>query len=203
MPFGAQNAPAIFQRLVNRVLSGLPRQYGLCSSTWAEHLDQIKEPFELLEKANLTIKPAKYEFGKARVTYLGKIVGRWQVYSIQAKVEAVCNFSVPANFLELQRFLGMASYYRVFCRNATVVALLTDLISSKVPSQWSEASEQAFDNTTALLVQAPVLIAPRFDKCFSVSVDASDRRAGAVLLQTGPDRVEHPVCYFSKTFNRH
>ena len=27
--------------------------------------------------------------------------------------------------------------------------------------------------------------------------------AGAVLLHLGPDGVKHPVCYFSKKFNRH
>ncbi len=48
MPFGVQNAPATFQRLVNRVLSGLIRWEAylddivLYSSSWNEHLAQIK-----------------------------------------------------------------------------------------------------------------------------------------------------------------
>ena len=29
----------------------------------------------------------------------------------------------------------------------------------------------------------------------------SDRGAGAVLLQSGADEIQHPVCYFSKKFN--
>ncbi len=48
MPFGDRNAPATFQRLVNQVLSGLIGceayldDIVLYSSSWSEHLAQIK-----------------------------------------------------------------------------------------------------------------------------------------------------------------
>ncbi len=48
MPFGVRNAPTTFQRLVNRVLSGLIGcesyldDIVLNSSSWSEHLAQIK-----------------------------------------------------------------------------------------------------------------------------------------------------------------
>lgn len=82
MPFGVRNAPATFQQLVNRVLSGLSGceahldDVVLFSSSWTEHLDQIRELFVRLAEANLTINLAKCKFGKATVTYLGKVVGR-------------------------------------------------------------------------------------------------------------------------------
>ena len=36
-----------------------------------------------------------------------------------------------------------------------------------------------------------------------MAVDASDVGAGSVLLQEDDNGVDHPVCYFSKTFNKH
>ncbi len=33
-------------------------------------------------------------------------------------------------------------------------------------------------------------------------MDASDVGAGAVLLQEDKDEIDHPICYFSKKFNR-
>ena len=48
-----------------------------------------------------------------------------------------------------------------------------------------------------------MLQAPDFSRPFNLAVDASDVGAGAVLLQRGPDNVEHPVCYFSRKFNSH
>ena len=38
---------------------------------------------------------------------------------------------------------------------------------------------------------------------FKVEVDASAHGAGAVLLQDDVHGIEHPVCYFSKKFNKH
>ena len=46
-------------------------------------------------------------------------------------------------------------------------------------------------------------MAPDFDKCFKLAVDASDVGIGAVLLQEDNNGIDHPVCYFSKKFNKH
>ncbi|KAI2646146.1 Retrovirus-related Pol polyprotein [Labeo rohita] len=190
MPFGVRNAPATFQRLVNRVLSRLSGCVAylddviLYSSSWADHLVTIRELFVRLTEASLTLNLAKCEFGKATVTYLGKVVGNGQVRPIEAKIESICAFPVPANRRELRRFLGMAGYYRGFCQNfASIVAPLTDLISTKVPFEWTTVSQQAFDGAKALLASAPVLVAPDFSQPFCLAVDASETGVGAVLLQ--------------------
>ncbi|KAL7867986.1 hypothetical protein SRHO_G00093700 [Serrasalmus rhombeus] len=144
------------------------------SATWRDHINQIKELFARLSAANLTINLAKCEFGKARVTYLGKVVGGGQVRPVEAKVEAVCNFPVPGTRRELRRFLGMAGYYRAFCKNfASVTAPLTNLLSPKVQFQWSSSCQEAFDNAKLLLATSPVLQAPNFDRPFCLAVDAS------------------------------
>ena len=51
-------------------------------------------------------------------------------------------------------------------------------------------------------MSAPVLLAPDFDKAFKLAVDASDVGAGGVLLQEDSNGVDHPVCYFSRKFNK-
>lgn len=210
MPFGLRNAPATFQRLINKVLSGLSNceayldDVVLYSSSWSDHLAQIRELFVRLTAASLTLNLSKCEFGKATVTYLGKIVGNGHVRPIEAKIESICAFPVPTSRKELRRFLGMTGYYRGFCPNfASLVAPLTDLVSTKVSFNWTNVSQQAFDGAKALLASAPVLVAPDFSQPFCLAVDASDTGAGAVLLQKRPDGVEHPVCYYSKKFNVH
>ena len=52
------------------------------------------------------------------------------------------------------------------------------------------------------MVNEPVLAAPNFDVVFKLAVDASDVAAGSVLLQEGEDGIDHPVCYFSRKFNK-
>ena len=209
MPFGMCNAPATFQRLVNTVLAGVPNctayldDLVVYSSNWSEHLSTLKEVFQRLAKANLTLNLAKCEFGKATITYLGKEVGRGQVRPLEEKVAAISAYPAPTTRRELRRFLGMAGYYRGFCRNfSVVVAPLTSLLSPASPFTWSESCQNAFDSVKTLLCSSPVLSAPNFDKGFKLEVDASAVGAGAVLLQEDDSGLDHPICYFSRKFSK-
>lgn len=49
----------------------------------------------------------------------------------------------------------------------------------------------------------PVLAAPDFARSFKSELYASAYGAGAVLFQEYYRGIDHPVCYFSKTFNKH
>lgn len=210
MPFGLKNAPATFQRLMNRVVSGLEGcsvyldDLVIYSDTWHSHLQRIRALFDRLAEAHLTINLAKCEFAMATVTYLGHVVGQGCVAPVQAKVLAVEKYPQPTTKKELQRFLGLVGYYRSFCKNfSTVVFPLTELLKAKAHFEWSPECQQAFENVKCLLCSSPVLAAPRFDRTFVLQVDASQVGAGAVLLQEDDQRVVRPVSYFSRKFNRH
>lgn len=87
----------------------------------------------------LTLNLAKCEFGKATVTYLGRQVGQGQVRPVEAKVTAVKDCAAPSTRSALRRFLGMAGYYRSFCRNfSTIAQPLTALTSPKVDFVWTK-----------------------------------------------------------------
>lgn len=128
MPLGLCNAPATFQRLVNKVLSGLPncRAYLddiIYTNEWTEHLATFREVCEHLAAASLTLNLAKCEFGRGTILYLGQQVGGGRVCPADAKIKAINAFPVPKNRNELRRFLGMAGYYRRFCKNFSSVAV--------------------------------------------------------------------------------
>lgn len=122
MSFGLRNAPATFQRLMNRVIAGLKGcavyLYDLViySDTWSEHLCRIRALFDRLAVANLTVNLSKCEFAKATVTYLGKVVGQGHIRPVRAKVIAIDRFPTPTTKKELMRFLGMVGFYRGFCQ---------------------------------------------------------------------------------------
>ena len=208
MPFGLRNAPATFQRMMNSVLRGVNNcetyldDVLAFNDTWLEHINTLKQIFQRLGEANLTLNLSKCEFGCATVTYLGKQVGQGQVRAVDAKVQAVLDFPVPKTRRELRRFLGMAGYYRGFCKNfAAVTAPLTSLTSIKRVYNWSPACQLAFESCKALLCSTPVLAAPDFTKPFKLEVDASACGAGGVLLQEDHQGIDHPICYYSKKFN--
>ena len=210
MPFGMKNSPATFQRLVNRLISNLDgcKAYIddaiIYSEEWQQHLQIIRIFFDRLSEAKLTVNLAKSEFCHANLTFLGHIVGQGQVKPVEAKVEAISDFPVPTCKRQLMRFLGMAGYYRKFCNNFSVIAEpLTNLLGKRVKYIWTDDCQKSFDKLKAILKSSPVLLAPSFDREFKLAVDASDVGAGSVLLQEDDNGVDHPVCYFSKKFNKH
>lgn len=143
MAFGMRNAPATFQCLMHQVLSGVKNceayldDVVIYLASWEDHLNSLNQVFSRLSEASLTINLVKCEFAKAVFTYLGKNVGQGQVRLVEEKVAAILDFTLPANKRELRRFLGMAGYYRSFCKNfASVVALLTNLLSTSRKFVW-------------------------------------------------------------------
>ncbi len=81
----------------------------------------------------------------------------------------------------------MASNYRKFIKNFTKIAApLTNLLKkSAMTYEWEGACDKAFETLKGILVKAPVLKLPDFDKDFEIHSDASDFAIGEVLVQEG------------------
>ena len=207
MPFGMKNAPATFQRMVNKLVRDIDGCEGyiddvvIFSDNWSDHIRQIERFFQIMREAKLTINLMKSEFGKATVKCLGHIVGQGQVRPLDAKIQTIVKFPIPTSRKELARFLGMAGYYRNFCLNfSDIAAPLTNLLSKKVKFVWTDDCQMAFDKVKLLLQKSPVLKSPDYEKPFKLIIDSSDVGTGSVLVQEASDGLDHPVSYFSKKF---
>jgi hypothetical protein len=75
MPMGLSNSAPVFERLMERVLSGLTWKTSLVylddiiifSRTCENHLANLREVFERLKEAHLKLSPKKYHFFKTKV----------------------------------------------------------------------------------------------------------------------------------------
>ena len=120
MAFGMKNSPATFQRLINSVTRGIDGCDAyiddaiIYSDTWEEHLSTIRQFYDRLSDAKLTINLSKSEFACATVTHLGHVVGQGQIKPVDSKVCAINDFPRPENKKQLMRFLSMAGYYWKF-----------------------------------------------------------------------------------------
>ncbi|CAM4683658.1 unnamed protein product [Lepidochelys kempii] len=208
LPFGLRNAPATFQRLVDGLLAGLGEyavayldDVAIFSDSWAEQLEHLQKVFECIREAGLTVKAKKCQIGLNRVTYLRHQVGQGNINPLQAKVDAIQKWPDPKSKKQVQSFLGLSGYYRLFVpQYSQIAAPLIDLTKKKQPNavQWTEECQKAFNQLKATLMSDPILRAPDFDKPFLVTTDVSERGVGAVLMQEGPDQEFHPVVFLSK-----
>ena len=125
-----KNAPATFQRMINKIIAGLPGCEGyidnvaVYAETWEEHLHRLKQLFLRLRESQLTVK--------------------------LAKTELECALT------------------RLLCKDQKFV--------------WDMKCTETFKKIKGLLMSAPVLITPQFDKPFVLMVDTSDPGVGGMLL---------------------
>ena len=128
MPFGLRNAPAVFQRLMQRVLAGLNPPAGpdfvsvylddviVFSRTLDDHLQHLSLVINRLSQAGLKLKPFKCHFISQEVQYLGHILTPQGMQPNPDRIAAVRDYPVPKSVREVRQFLGLASYYRRFIK---------------------------------------------------------------------------------------
>jgi len=212
MPFGLQNAGAVFTRMMRRLLdplrlddvSNFIDDIMIASETWAQQLRSLQQVLRRLNEANLAARPSKCFVGFQELAFLGHVVGNGKLSPEEDKVEKIRKAERPDTKKKIRSFLGLASYYRKFIPHFAAIALpLTDMTKKLEPSTvvWSDAAETAFQTLKERLTSSPILRLPDLEADFVLRTDASDAGLGAVLLQGTGDEL-HPVCYASRKLSK-
>uniref|UniRef100_A0A5S6QFV4 RNA-directed DNA polymerase n=1 Tax=Trichuris muris TaxID=70415 RepID=A0A5S6QFV4_TRIMR len=211
LPFGLTGAPATFQRLMEQVLSGL--NWKCCvayldeviifARNYEEHLYRLREVLGRLRKAGLKARPNKCKFFRKEIKYLGHLVTEDGVSPDPELTDKIVNYPEPKCLEELRSFVGLASYYRKFVSGfANIAKPLHQLSEKGVPFIWNESCQKAFLELKGRISSSPILLLPDFTQPFILDTDASDVAMGAILSQLGPDGLEHPVAFASKSFSK-
>ena len=139
---------------------------------------------ECLGKAGFTCKPAKCEFGRKYMLYLGHRIGNGTLAVPDPRVEAMLNYRQPITKRQLRAFLGSMGYYRDFMEGfANWSYLLTLAVSLSAPArvQWTPERTQAFCKLKSLLCSKVLLFIPVRGDVFCLCTDASGAWLGACL----------------------
>ena len=167
MPFGLKNAPATFQRLMNRVLHRLIGKFCavylddiiIYSTTFQDHCNHVQQVFARLKEAGLKIKPEKCTFVVNEVSYLGHIVGSNGIKPDQKKIQTMIDLPTPRNLKEVRMALGLFFYYRRFIQDfAKIARPLHDLTKRSTLWNWTTQHQDSFDELKFKMITAPVLI---------------------------------------------
>lgn len=206
VPFGLANAPAVFQRTMNKILEPV---IGRCAFVYiddiiiysknrGQHAKDLAQVFDLLDQHRLTLKRVKCVFGQAEVEVLGFNVSKDGISPILSKTQAITALDPPASVREVRMFMGMVNYYRrVIPRYSEYSHVLTNLTKKNTPFEWTARCDVAFQGLKKALTSAKVMAYPQVNKPFKLFTDACDYAVGAILVQDDDDGVERPIHYLS------
>jgi len=203
MYFGLTNSPATFQTMMNDLFQDLINQEDtatfindilVATDTEEEHDELVEEVLRRLEENNLFVKPEKCKWKVREVEFLGVVIGPKRIEMQKEKAEGMLNWPAPRNVKEVQKFLGLANYYRRFIKDFSKIAAPLHVSIRK-------EQEEAFGKLKAVFTTEPVLAILDIDREMRVEADASDYAMGGVLSTKCENRKWRPVAFISKPLN--
>ena len=116
VPFGLTQAPAYFQELTTGILKDFNFAIAyldhiiIFSTTTEEHLSHIKQVFEKLCTAKLSMKFSKCHFFMKEIQYLGHILSTKGIQPLPLKTQAIQNMHPCKMPKQVHAFLSLVGY---------------------------------------------------------------------------------------------
>ena len=212
-PMGICNSPSAFSRMMSYILRDVKDvevfvdDIVLVSDDFESHLRTLEEVLQRFCKFNLKIRVNKMQLAADEIKYLGYVVSKDKgIRPGEAKTQVIRDWKPPTDVRQIKQFLGLCGYFRRVVKDFSIIAkpltVLTRKDSTYKKGPLPEAALASFKRLQTILSTRPVLAAVSRspDHTFVLITDASNVGAGAVLAQRGPDGLERPVAYASKTW---
>jgi transposase InsO family protein len=212
MPFGLTNAPSTQQRFIEAVLQGLIFKCCfayiddiICYSTsFEQHLDDLRSIFTKLSDNDLQLQPKKCAFCRPSFEILGFITTPDGLKPNPKKVEAIQNFPEPKSPKEVDRFLGMVTWLRRFIPHSSGITANLRIGAKMEPRNFvlSPKAKKEFQLLREILTSDTCMMHPNLSKPFYIHVDASKHALGAILTQLDENGNHRVVEYASKVLSK-
>ena len=206
VPFGLSVGGCVLTRLIDKIFSDLKYKclvnylddIVLYAESYDELMKTLDDVLSRLQKAGLTINPAKLKLAVKQFVYLGHLVSYRSVQIDPSRTQPIRDYLPPTTVKGIARLIGMVGFFSKFIPNfADKAAPLNALRRKNVKFVWGPEQQQAFDDLKSAITNPPILAVPRFDIPFILQTDASGRAVSGALLQEC-DGVRMPIAYFSK-----
>ena len=200
LPFGIKSAPEVFQNCMSELFADVDGVKVIVDDLliWGkdddEHDARLKQVLDRAREVNLKFNAKKCRIRQEEVPYVGHVLSKDGLKPDTEKIRAVQEMKPPQNTKELKTFLGFIQCLGKYMPNmATVSAPLRELLEKNIAWHWDQEQEASFERLKQMASSTPVLGYYDPSKPLTLSVDASSKGLGAVLLQDGK-----PLAYASR-----
>ncbi|MBW0504831.1 hypothetical protein O181_044546 [Austropuccinia psidii MF-1] len=211
MPFGIENAPSHFQRIINEIF---PEEHSegwliiyiddiiVCSKTWQEHIYRLSRVLNKMQSVNMKTSLKKVHFLFKELKALGHFVSGLSLGIDNDKAAAVLLKSMPKNKKGIQSFLWLERYYRQNIKTFSSIARhLHKLCDKNTIFEMTVDRVKSFEYLRQALNTAPLLLMPDLKQPFKLYIDASGDGLGSKLHQLqiiNEKPVEAPIFFISR-----
>ncbi|CAC5383037.1 unnamed protein product [Mytilus coruscus] len=202
MALGIASAPAIWQRTIEQILSGIPGTQCLLDdmiitgSTDEEHLNNLESVLKRLNQYGLKANIDKCEFFKDSATFCGHVIDKHGLHKTPDKIKAIKNAPAPENVSQLKSILGLINYYAKFLPDlSATLSPLHNLLRKDTTWKWTKECQEVKDLITSDMIlthfnpELPVTLA----------CDASPYGLGAVISHRYPNGSDRPIAFASRS----
>ena len=209
MPQGLSIAPAFYALAMDHLLMEMKKKKKvvnyfddthLGTETFEEHLNVLREYFELLRKHRIQLNIRKSTFFQQKVKFLGLELDGNEMRILEKRVRAIRNLERPKDKQHVSKVLGVFGYNRRFIKNFGKIALpIQELLKKEVEFVWNEKHQQAFDELKSILSNPPALKLFDPKRNNRICCDASYTGLGVAFYQQDPvTKRFHPVAFASR-----
>ena len=129
--------------------------------TAEEHFSHIKQVFEKLRNAPLSMKFSKCHFFTKEIQYLRHILSTKGIRPLPAKSQAINNMYLPKTIKQIFAFFGLIGHYRKCIRNFAKMAKPLPLLTyQKAKFEWTPIHHTSFLTCKESVTQAPIQLDP-------------------------------------------
>ncbi|XP_051160432.1 uncharacterized protein K02A2.6-like [Leptopilina boulardi] len=204
MPFGPKTCVAIFQKIIEKTLQGIPCVTIFCDDivvtgkTKDEHLQNLRLVLKKLSDAGFKLNLKKCSFFQDEIHYLGHIINGQGLHKNPEMVEAIRAVKKPENVTELKSFLGMVNYYGKFVPHLGQMLKPLYDATTRQNWTWTTREEAAFNEIKEEIASDRCLVHYDPAKKLKLVADASKDGIGAALLHVFPNGDERPIAFASR-----
>ncbi|EFP09026.1 hypothetical protein CRE_22508 [Caenorhabditis remanei] len=204
LPFGVKPATAIFQQVIDSMITGLEGTAAylddiiITGSTIDEHNERVKAVMIRIADYGLRVRIEKCKFLMNQIVFLGFIIDEHGRRPDPEKIAAIDKMPPPANVSQLRSFLGMIQFYGNFVKELFELRPpLNELTKKDTEFIWSKECQAAFTRVKEILKSDLLLTHFNPKLPIIVAADASQYGIGTVISHRFPDGSEKAIFHSS------
>ena len=204
MLYGTSTGPAAFSRVMSELFSNHPSIFIYLDDclvidvTFEEHMKTLEFIFKTCLEYDILMSSKKVKFCRAEFDFLGHKINSSGISATDKHIQAIKNFPTPKDRTNLKQFLGLANFNLKFVKNGSqIMSPLYKLTSRKIPYEWTEVHQSAFEEIVTQLATSPGIAHFDKEKPVTLVTDASGHAVGGTLYQADGDDLV-PIGYFSR-----